>query len=224
MKQLDLKELEEPVIQRACARERQGDKDGAIALLNKALKQKPDIAQAYLKLAVLYDDYKKDYIRAIYHYERYLELRPKTEKGDMIRGRILEAEMSFVEAFSDKLSGINTRYLKLQKENAQLKEDLQKVRENRASLIKGSSPPPSGAKSDIALVKSHIDTAKGESQSKPLDSGARIYQVQPKDSLSKISAEIYNDSGQWKKIYNANRDILPNPDHLRVGQVLIIPE
>lgn len=35
--------------------------------------------------------------------------------------------------------------------------------------------------------------------------------------------QIYGDSTQWKRIYEANRDILSSPDSLKPGQELIIP-
>ena len=34
---------------------------------------------------------------------------------------------------------------------------------------------------------------------------------------------IYGDPSKWRRIYEANKDILENPDSLKPGQVLIIP-
>jgi nucleoid-associated protein YgaU len=44
------------------------------------------------------------------------------------------------------------------------------------------------------------------------------------DSLSKIAKKIYGDGNKWKKIFDANTDVLKNPDLIRPGQVLKIPE
>jgi nucleoid-associated protein YgaU len=52
----------------------------------------------------------------------------------------------------------------------------------------------------------------------------RIYVVQKGDSLSKIAKEMYNDVKQWKKIFEANKTQIKNPDMIKVGQKLIIPE
>ncbi len=49
------------------------------------------------------------------------------------------------------------------------------------------------------------------------------YTVQPGDTLSKIAKEYYGDSGQYRAIYEANRDKLDDPDEIRVGQELRIP-
>jgi nucleoid-associated protein YgaU len=49
------------------------------------------------------------------------------------------------------------------------------------------------------------------------------YTVKSGDSLSKISKHIYGDAGSYTKIFEANRDILQNPDLIKPGQVLKIP-
>jgi nucleoid-associated protein YgaU len=52
----------------------------------------------------------------------------------------------------------------------------------------------------------------------------RRYVVQSGDTLSKISREYYGDPSQFTKIFNANRNILEDPNTLRPGQELVIPE
>ena len=54
--------------------------------------------------------------------------------------------------------------------------------------------------------------------------GGRTYTVTKGDSLSKIAKQFYGDAKQWKKIFEANKDGIKNPDLIRVGQVLRIPE
>jgi nucleoid-associated protein YgaU len=43
------------------------------------------------------------------------------------------------------------------------------------------------------------------------------------DSLSKIAKQVYGDGNQWKRIFEANRDLLQDPDRIFPGQVLRIP-
>jgi nucleoid-associated protein YgaU len=52
---------------------------------------------------------------------------------------------------------------------------------------------------------------------------ARTYTVKPGDTLSKISREMYGDSGQYLRIFEANRDKLNDPNKIQVGQELVIP-
>ncbi len=54
-------------------------------------------------------------------------------------------------------------------------------------------------------------------------SSVRTYTVVSGDTLSKIAKQFYNDGNQWQQIFNTNRDILSNPDHISPGQHLRIP-
>jgi nucleoid-associated protein YgaU len=49
------------------------------------------------------------------------------------------------------------------------------------------------------------------------------HRVQPGDTLSKISRQHYGSPQQWQKIYQANQQVLTNPNALRTGMILIIP-
>ena len=42
-------------------------------------------------------------------------------------------------------------------------------------------------------------------------------------SLSKIAQRIYGDANQWKRIYEANRDQIKDPDLIHPGQRLTLP-
>ncbi|MBX3295275.1 MAG: LysM peptidoglycan-binding domain-containing protein [Acidobacteria bacterium] len=53
--------------------------------------------------------------------------------------------------------------------------------------------------------------------------GARTYIVRPGDTLGTISRRFYGTSARYMDIYNANRDRLPSPNSVTVGQELIIP-
>jgi nucleoid-associated protein YgaU len=54
-------------------------------------------------------------------------------------------------------------------------------------------------------------------------SSARTYHVQPGDNLSNISKQFYGDANKYMKIYEANKDKMSDPDHVRAGTDLIIP-
>ncbi|HRD81991.1 MAG: LysM peptidoglycan-binding domain-containing protein [Saprospiraceae bacterium] len=43
------------------------------------------------------------------------------------------------------------------------------------------------------------------------------------ETLSKIAKQYYDDASKYMKIFNANTDILKNPDLIQIGQELIIP-
>ena len=53
--------------------------------------------------------------------------------------------------------------------------------------------------------------------------GGRSYTVQAGDSLSKIAQREYGDASQWKRIHEANKDLIKNPDLIHPGQTLNLP-
>ncbi|HYF62100.1 MAG TPA: LysM peptidoglycan-binding domain-containing protein [Herpetosiphonaceae bacterium] len=52
----------------------------------------------------------------------------------------------------------------------------------------------------------------------------RTYTVQPGDSMRRIAERFYGDEMKWKRIYEANRDKIKNPDLIHPGQEFIIPD
>ena len=52
----------------------------------------------------------------------------------------------------------------------------------------------------------------------------RRYTVQAGDTLSAISRQFYGNASQYTKIFEANRNILSDPNKIQPGQDLVIPE
>jgi nucleoid-associated protein YgaU len=52
----------------------------------------------------------------------------------------------------------------------------------------------------------------------------KTYTVVKGDSLSKIAKREYGDANKWRQIFEANKDVIDNPDLIEPGQNLIIPE
>ena len=56
------------------------------------------------------------------------------------------------------------------------------------------------------------------------EEGEQTYTVKKGDSLSKIAKRVYGDAQQWRRIYEANREIIgDNPDIIHPGQALKLP-
>lgn len=53
--------------------------------------------------------------------------------------------------------------------------------------------------------------------------GEQQYTVQKGDSLSRIAKNLLGDANAWKQIFEANSDVLDDPDKIFPGQVLKIP-
>jgi nucleoid-associated protein YgaU len=52
----------------------------------------------------------------------------------------------------------------------------------------------------------------------------KTYTVVKGDSLSRIAKREYGDAGKWRRIFEANKDVIENPDLIEPGQDLIIPQ
>jgi nucleoid-associated protein YgaU len=51
----------------------------------------------------------------------------------------------------------------------------------------------------------------------------RVYEVRPGDTLDKISQAVYGTRKHWRRIQEANRDVIPSPQKMRAGVRLRIP-
>lgn len=71
------------------------------------------------------------------------------------------------------------------------------------------------------------DVEGGASSTAPLaepsEQPEQTYAVASGDSLSKIAKKFYGDANQWRRIFEANQDILDDPDKIYPGQTLKIP-
>ncbi len=124
---LDEKERNNRILAKASEMVDLGDYDAAVSLYRNALDTYPAMARPHLDLALLLHDRQKDYIRAIYHYKRYLELRPGTEKDDMIHARMKQAERAFVASRVTVNGADGASAMQLLEENGTLRARLESM-------------------------------------------------------------------------------------------------
>lgn len=55
------------------------------------------------------------------------------------------------------------------------------------------------------------------------DESLRTVVIQANDRLSKFAREYYGDTEYWHAIYEANKDVISDPDRLPVGKTIVIP-
>lgn len=91
---------------------------------------------------------------------------------------------------------------------------------NRANAApRGGS---TGGAGNPVAPKADFSDVQAASSSAPIER-ERTYTVVAGDSLSKIAQREYGDASQWKRIYEANRSTISNPDLIHPGQVLNLP-
>lgn len=50
------------------------------------------------------------------------------------------------------------------------------------------------------------------------------YTIQEGDTLQKISKKFYDTYQRWNDIYETNKDVIPNPNRIKPGKVIRIPQ
>jgi tetratricopeptide (TPR) repeat protein len=222
VKSLDGDEMDHPLMKRAKQKEQSGDIQGAVQIYQALLERSPSMARVHLSLALLLDRPHGNYVRAIYHYEQYLAMRPETEKRAMIESRARSATLALVGTVFSNQTVVVKRLDVLEKENdalvtrnANLEAQLQ---QNRA-IVKALR---------ARMDASALDASKQLERSGMLEAGIQpalpTVRVERHDTLRKIAQRIYGNQDRWKDIYDANRNVLRRPEDVKVGQVLVVPK
>jgi nucleoid-associated protein YgaU len=100
--------------------------------------------------------------------------------------------------------------------------------ENEKLLLRGAAPNQA-IKNEVWTCIKAIDAAYADlTVDLPLDASlpvpARLHEVKSGETLSKLAKQYYGDPNRYPRIFEANRDQLSNPDLIKVGQKLKIPE
>jgi LysM repeat protein len=275
---LDRNDQEDALMQRAREKAMRGDPENAAVLYQRVIDQGSGNARAHLDMGILLQDQLRDYIPAIYHYRRYLALRPDAEKREIVEHRMRVAEQLFAakmlagrrrereEAgltdepdtvlahvisaqtgageeqaagepdataggrpvdWEDRarrlergLAAQEQRIEETEVQNAALQNKLEKM-DLLLARTRAERDAARTALADALRQAGQPDAAR--SAGSGIQSVVRTYRVKRGDTLSRIAGDVYGDAGKWKRIFQANEEILGGENKLRVGQVLIIP-
>ncbi len=240
---LDYRDSVDSKMKRARAKVNEGDIDAAIKLYRKVLNDKFRQARAHLDLALLLSD-KNDYLNAICHYQRYLAMRPDTEKREMIEERLQSAIQSFIAIQTPDSSLRTSKRTNKNSSNNDFATTLQKLKRaegSEKSLILRVAELEKANKKLVSKVedcegeldqyRAVIGLSSVERQVKPKSKPkpkqkkqiARTYRVRRGDTLSSIATDVYGDEKQWHRVLKANKGKLKGSQKIKIGQVLIIP-
>lgn len=85
--------------------------------------------------------------------------------------------------------------------------------------------PPAAPEPPVGSIADPEGTGEMEGGSEGASDGAQtMYTVQPGDTLWKISEAHYGNGSKYMKIFEANRDLLDDPNKIFPGQELVIPD
>lgn len=133
------------------------------------------------------------------------------------------AAQSYTVQSGDTLSGISAKYypgrvqtgVKLLAEaNKSLFTDPRTMREGMVLTIPAAPAAPASTEGTVAQP---APTASEPAPGGPSDGE---YVVQSGDTLERIARKIFNDGNRWNDLYEWNRDRLPSPGRLQIGQKL----
>lgn len=220
------------------------DHKEALKYFKLALDQDPNNAAAHLELGLLYEEKMQDYAYAIYHYRHYLELRPQTEKTELIKQFVDRCQLAMASSLKNtpidcgeeitrlrqESSNLFQQVEYLQKTNLELEQKLAKlsrmpeetVVERVVTQIEYRVLSPGNSTPTVATnpPPKRVTTTSTVTPIKP-----KTYVVQRGDTLTSISKKMYNRPDKVQLLYNANKAVVGVPPsyRLNVGQTLTIP-
>ncbi|MHC1769363.1 MAG: LysM peptidoglycan-binding domain-containing protein [Verrucomicrobiia bacterium] len=103
------------------------DYDGAIAAFENALISNPKSASAHFELGLLYEHKKSNYAAAIYHFERFLHLRPQSKWTETVNQHITACKVQLARTVSFRLAGeeVQEEIRKLTTTNSELRKQVE---------------------------------------------------------------------------------------------------
>lgn len=109
---------------------------------------------------------------------------------------------------TSSLSGANELDVKVEGDTVKISGNASQEVIEKAALIAGN----------VAGIKSVEVEGANE------DSADNYYTIQKGDNLSKISKQFYGDPNKYDKIFEANREVIKDPNLIYPGQKIRIPK
>ncbi len=214
------------------------DYPGAIESFEKALDANPQSASAHFELGWLFDRKEPDAAAAIYHYAKYLTLRPGADNGENVKERIVACKQELARAVSlgpitekqqrdlEKLADENRQ---LTEQNKQMTEELAKWRAYYTGrpIPQTNSPPhtsvssrslPSALLAQPAPADGTSSNGAALGRSGQTASPARTHVIKSGETLTMVARKY---GVKMDALMSANSRV--DPRRLRPGQTLNIP-
>lgn len=242
------KEKSHPLFVKAGACRTAGNYSEAAQFYEDFLYVCPKSPLAHFELASVYGDNLDDPFRAMYHYEKYLELSPNSSDAedvkkfsDACRKRIFEKlSKDYVSTEASKAQNDAARYKKKMEEYVEYSRKLRAQNEKMKQMIRSGNYPREvnvrplrtneSEQPEKTVVQNEQVNTEQTTQQKPAAQTAktivprsRVYTVVSGDSLRKISQKMYGTGKYWKNIQTANPGRVGAKGQIRVGAKLQIP-
>jgi LysM repeat protein len=191
------------------------DFKGAVGEFEKALETNPRSGAAHFELGWLYDTKINDSAAAIYHYERYLQLQPDSQRARSIdvreRIRGCKRELAGTEFPLPNNQNLQREVDKLTAENLALHQQLEALRAQQQAAASNL------AQARVTASSYSPGTAPVPPPG-PAPARARVHIVKERDTISSIAAQY---GVKTSAVLAANPRV--DPRRLQVGQTLNLP-
>jgi LysM repeat protein len=214
------------------------DYTGAAEAFERAIESNPHSASAHYELAVIGYENTHNWAAAVYHFEKYLKLDPKSHRADSVRSLITASKQELVKEMP--LTGLDEKMLanlrKLTAENSELKQQVEQFKIQVAQLTQRVAP----ATENPAEVDARSNTTGTVQQgivsrpSPPATADRQVQSSQGREYASASTSKVYVvKSGDTaaaiaraqgvalSSLLNANPGI--EPRRMKPGQSLNIP-
>jgi LysM repeat protein len=215
---------------------------GAVDEFEKALETNPHSSAAHYELGCLYDNKVNDFAAAIYHYQRYLALAPKSPRTQRVEERIrgCKLELASTEFALPNSQSLQQAVETLTQKNLLLQQQLDTARNAAASApggAKGAMPtnsPPAVTPTPIAPALASAPKPSASTNSTPTHPAApppvpqpataatetrpHVYVIQAHDTINSVATRF---GLKPSLLLAANPSV--SPTRLRVGQSLNLP-
>ena len=245
-------EADEPAYREGTALLKSGRKQEALSSFLKVIAKRGDDApESHLEVGLLYLQHINDPLSALYHFKKYLALRPNSPQAPLVKQRIDAATREFArtlpaQPLENQLQRVDlvATLERFRQENESLKQELADLKAGRGGAALGTPGDPAAGRfsfstDSIPVVQTRppppvrspappgprVTPAPARAAAPPAapPAGERRHIVQQGETLSKIAQRYYNNRARWHDIFAANRDVMKSEADLKVGMALKIP-
>lgn len=203
------------------------DFKGAIEEFEKALEVNPHNSRAHDQLGWLYEEKESDPAAAIYHYQKYLKLRPASHNAEVIRQHIMNCKQDLAKTVLPLpiTPGMQRQFDQVQDEMKRLKEENERLKAAYYAALRSqvatNPPAPTGSPIRVTplppLPISNPVSPYANPGSRSLAS-VRTHTVQAGETPAAIARKY---GIKLDAFLSANPTL--EPRRMRVGQVVNIP-
>jgi tetratricopeptide (TPR) repeat protein len=207
-------EEKDPHFQRGRSLVNSQDFKGAVEEFEEAVETNPRSAAAHFELGWLYENKVNNFAAAIYHYQRYLQLQPDSDRAHAIdvqeRIRGCKQQLANTEFPLPNSQNLQREVDRLTAENLLLRQQLDGMRSEAAAQANAAPPRVEAVAAAVPVaVPAPVRLAAAH---------GRFHIVKGRETMSSIAAQY---GVKTSAVLGANPQV--NPRRLRIGERLNLP-